>query len=33
MGMPFTYFLKRDRAYARTEGQPDEVRLNAWYSR
>lgn len=31
MGVPYAYFLKRDRNYAGTEGQPEEVRLKAWY--
>lgn len=32
MGMPFAYFWGREQAYERTEGQPESVRLNAWYN-
>ena len=31
MGVPFVYYLKCDRAYEATRGQPESVRLNAWY--
>lgn len=33
MGVPYAYYLKRDARYARSEGQPDEARLNIWYGR
>ena len=33
MGAPYAYYLKRDRKYAESEGQPDEVRLKIWYGR
>jgi hypothetical protein len=31
MGVPFVYYLKRDYAYEATRGQPDSVRIKAWY--
>ncbi len=31
MGVPFVYYLKRDGKYEATKGQPDSVRLQAWY--
>jgi hypothetical protein len=31
MGVPMLHYLKRDRAYEATEGQPEEVRLKVWY--
>lgn len=31
MGVPFVYYLKRDQAYEATRGQPESVRLKAWY--
>lgn len=31
MGVPFAYYLKRDQAYEATQGQPESVRLKAWY--
>lgn len=33
MGVPFVYYLKRDFAYDATEGQPESVRIRAWYDR
>jgi hypothetical protein len=33
MGVPFFYYLKRDRVYELTRGQPEEVRIKAWYDR
>lgn len=31
MGYPLAFYLRRDRAYEATAGQPDSVRLAAWY--
>lgn len=31
MGLPYAYFLSRDQRYARSEGQPEDVRLKTWY--
>ncbi len=31
MGVPFFYYLKRDRAYEATAGQPEEVRTKVWH--
>lgn len=31
MGWPYAYFLSRDKRYADSKGQPDDVRLKIWY--
>lgn len=31
MGVPFFYYLKRDRAYEATNGQSEEIRVKTWY--
>jgi hypothetical protein len=31
MGTPLFYYVKRDRAYDATEGQPEEIRIKTWY--
>lgn len=32
MGVPFVYYFKRDGKYDATKGQPDNIRLQAWYN-
>jgi len=31
MGLPLLHYLKRDEKYNATKGQPESIRLNAWY--
>lgn len=31
MGVPFSYYLKRDRAYDASRGLPESERIKIWY--
>lgn len=31
MGIPFSYYLKRDREYDAMKSQSESVRVNMWY--